>query len=352
MIYVLLITFGFLCVFLPKSRSLSFCGFLLFWLLWGWNTWNGDYEAYEQIFYDIGRYGLDASASEFGFNVLNLLFFKLGFDFQGFMMIYSFLTLILIFLFVRKTSFPAVFTLFYFVIFVMSYVFLRNYFADALFLHFVILSISDVTKRKKIIASLAIFFIALLFHNTSILFFSFLIVFIDRVTTKKLYLITIGIVGVIFILINFILSFISNPTILSKIQYYQQDVNPIGPAVAHFIVALAISFFLFFNKHHANTKSSRERQMLYMLERINIVSLIYIPLYFIIPDFSRFFKILFTINIFFLLELFLLYRPLAKKILLSVLFIAIYSILLYQFSFSTLKFTLYPLFKSNLIFTN
>ena len=37
----------------PKSKLVAGLFFLFMWTLWGWNTWNGDYEAYEKIFLGI-----------------------------------------------------------------------------------------------------------------------------------------------------------------------------------------------------------------------------------------------------------------------------------------------------------
>ncbi|WP_185218495.1 EpsG family protein [Sphingobacterium mizutaii] len=350
MVFLLIITVGILSIIFPKSKFVSVLGFVLIFLLWGWNYWNGDFDSYEEIFYNIGKYGLDSSSAEYGYRFLNFGISELGFDFQGFMVINSLITLTFIWLFIRESHYPAIFTLFYFIIFVMSFVFIRNYLADALFLHFVLLTFSRKNVKQKLLFSFLIFLIAILFHNTAILFCVFLLVLFEKISNKKLIFIVSGIILLFFTSINIFLSFINDATILSKIQYYQSDINPFGPALSHLLVVIAPSLFIWLNKEHTNYIIKEDYLKLSMLQRINIVSLIYIPLYFVFPDFSRFFKVLFTINIFFLLELFYIYKPLNSRIILSILFISIYLILLYQFSFSTLDFTLYPLFESNLIF--
>src|SRR5690606_18688722 len=106
------------------------------------------------------------------------------------------------------------------------------------------------------------------------------IIFIQRLSTKKMFFLVTGIVLLLFTAINVVLSLINNPVILSKIQYYQSDVSPFGPAISHVIVASAASIFLYFNKEYFEQRSKRTKNIIYMLERINIVSLIYIPLYF------------------------------------------------------------------------
>lgn len=350
MIYILISIFTLFCFVFPKSKIISLGGFVLLWILWGWNSWNGDYESYEEIYYSIGSYGLDVSTFEKGYKFFNSIIFGLGFEYQSFMIIYSFIILTIIYFFVRQSTYSALFTLFYFIIFIMSYVFLRNYFADALFLHFVLLSYNlKNSKKRNVIISILLFTIAFFFHSTALLFFVFLLVYFEKLNTKRLLFLILALVILLFSSVGVFLSIFSDVSITSKIQHYQSDVNPIGPALSHLIIALIPTLFT-----HLNQKLDfdfRQKYLIYMFQRINIISLIYIPLYFVIPDFSRFFKLLFTLNIFFLLELFVIYKSSKERFILISIFIGIYMILLYQFSFSTLEFTLIPLFDSNLIFT-
>ena len=48
----------------PKSKYIAILFFLFMWTLWGWNTWNGDYIAYEEVFSFP-----DNSNNEFGYLV-------------------------------------------------------------------------------------------------------------------------------------------------------------------------------------------------------------------------------------------------------------------------------------------
>ena len=86
-------------ILLKKSKFLTLLFFAFTWLLFGWNHWNGDYEAYEKL-YDFPQIEVILSGHEFGYNALMYLFNYLGFTFQEFFIVISFISLVLLFNFI------------------------------------------------------------------------------------------------------------------------------------------------------------------------------------------------------------------------------------------------------------
>lgn len=82
-----------------KSHILCLLLFLLMWSLWGWNTWNGDYIAYENRYYDSVN---TSNTQEFGFLLINCLFVWLGIPFQTYMIIFSYVVLFILYKLIIK----------------------------------------------------------------------------------------------------------------------------------------------------------------------------------------------------------------------------------------------------------
>ena len=72
----------------PQSKGVAVLIFALMWSLWGWNTWNGDYEAYAEIFINP-----NFATSELGYTILNKFIGLFTDDYQVFVIIISFMLL-------------------------------------------------------------------------------------------------------------------------------------------------------------------------------------------------------------------------------------------------------------------
>lgn len=171
LITILLIVFS---LIFRKSKHLAGLNFLFMWTLWGWNSWNGDYDSYKYRFdnltsiWELGDY-------EFVYELLNLLFNRIGFDFQSFMIFFSFVTLFFIAFFcIKYAKFPALFSAMYFIIFIMEFVFIRNYLVHSLLFLALMLVFEEVKHYK--LWYLILVFIAGSFHTKPIpcLFFTLL----------------------------------------------------------------------------------------------------------------------------------------------------------------------------------
>ncbi|MDP9960201.1 EpsG family protein [Chryseobacterium lathyri] len=350
MIFAIFIFLLLICIIFPKSKIVAGAVFLFIWQLWGWNSWNGDYEQYEYVYNTIGKFGLDEVTAEIGYKIFNSFIYSLGLDFQGFMIVYSFIILAIILCFIVTSPYPALFAILYFIIFIMDYVFMRNYMTNALFFLF----LAAVFKNSKhlVLKSLILLSLAFTFHNTGVFYFTFLLVLRTKMSIKNLFLIILGIVVAIATSMTLFISFIDSKLIAGKILYYATGDSPIGPAMSHALVVLSLLLFTYYTRERQLALSSEKQRIIVLLQKVSIITLIYIPLYFFIPDFSRFFRVLFPVELFFILYLFFCYQKINLRVILGLILIGMYSIILYQFSSSTLKWTYYPLLESNLIYNS
>ena len=325
-INIIIIGLIILCIIFPKSKIVSLLVFLFMWQLWGWNTWNGDYDGYKAIYETFGRFGIKDTNFEIGFGLLNKFFFDIGLSFQSYMIVFSFFVLSLIYLFVKKSPYPAILSVLYFVIFIMEYVFMRNYLANSLLLLFLIVAFNN--GKYKIITSLVLLILAFLFHTTAIVYFSFLLIYIPNLKLKKLFYLIITIVIFLFTSFTFFISYIDNDILTYKIDYYFGQTNPIGPAITHLLIVVLLLLVLFQSKNYYNCLSEKTKNNIEILQKMNVISLIYIPLYFFLPDFSRFFRVLFTVDLFFILYLLYYYKKNTYKLALINVLMVIYSLII------------------------
>ena len=351
-IFFIFFTLLFLCFWFPKSKILAAVVFLFIWQLWGWNSWNGDFDQYKNFYNVLGRFGGttgSAVSAENGYRFINSFFYYLDLNFQGFMIGYSLLILSVIFYFVRISPYPSLFAILYVIIFIMDYVFMRNYMANALF--FLYLTTCILRPKYYFVKSIALLFLAISFHNTAIFYLLFLLILFEKIRFKTLVFIVLVGIAVIVSSWTIFISSISNNIISAKINYYTTGDNPIGPAAMHGMSVLSLLLFTYFTRKKQSVLSAKQIRVITIFQKINIITIVYLPLYFYIPDFARFFRVLFPIQLFFILYLVSCYKDKNLRIILILILIGTYSMLIYQFMTSTLKWTYYPLLKFNLIYS-
>lgn len=118
-IFITILLFVFSLIY-PKSKKIAAIFFIFMWLLWGFNTFNGDYVAYEDTFLSP-----DFSKSpEFGYLLLNVVVGRFTSSYQVFLALMSLCILFVMYRISSKYSpYPALFALIYFLIFLMEFVF-------------------------------------------------------------------------------------------------------------------------------------------------------------------------------------------------------------------------------------
>ena len=67
-----------------KSKAICILLFIFMFTLSGWNTWNGDYDAYERFYYSSI---LMNEEYEPGYILINVIFKKLGIEYQTFLQV-------------------------------------------------------------------------------------------------------------------------------------------------------------------------------------------------------------------------------------------------------------------------
>lgn len=132
---------------LSKVKKISCCFFIFMWLLWGFNTFNGDYIAYEDTFLSPDF----SSSPEFGYLLLNSIVGCFTSSYQVFLALMSLGILFVMYRISSKYSpYPALFALIYFLIFLMEFVFNRNYIVTTIFLC-ALLTFSQTENNKYFI---------------------------------------------------------------------------------------------------------------------------------------------------------------------------------------------------------
>lgn len=333
-------TLSLLAIIWGKSKKISFLFCLFMWILFGWNFYNGDYEAYENLYYNfladlsIGQY-------EVGYRLLIYLGNTIGLSFQEFFIVISFLIISLYYRFFSKfSSSPAIFFLCYFwIFFPLDYVLLRNTLAFAIILQGFYCVFFN-TKRKYLKYFLCVT-IAFTIHSSSIFFLLMYLAFIPRRLAISLvgFLIVIG----FFFFHLFFSAFVEMTGGAHRLEFYY--FSSVGVFLVNsFIQVLNTILLAIF----VMSKKERNRIDL-IIYNINVVLLFLIIPYSAIGIFVRIFRNVAIINVSYMLSILLYERLGRKRMVMFVLF------LLYLFSF--MRFivphwynTIYSLFRYNLIF--
>ena len=336
------------CLFFRKSKLVTIISFIFLWTLWGWNTWNGDYDSYEKVYFDSYYNNTEFSNMEFGYIWIVRFFYGLGFTFQEFMIIISGIILSINLYFTLKLAkYPALFSFFYFFIFVMEFVFIRNYIADTLLLLAFLIGLGN-RKFSKLIA-IAIVLLASTVHYTALIYLVFLYPFYLKKTfnLSKSVLFFLGMMFLSSISLTFILPFLGQ-NYISKLSYYTSDSFWLI-SIAHLLMVVGV--VLFFERLKV-ALINLNKDWIYLFNfiiNLNIISLFYLSLYYHVPYFSRVLKLLLAINTIVILSSFCLVRGknLIKKLTIPVLlFFALFFV---YYSKTNFPFTITPLFKCNII---
>lgn len=334
------IVLSLLSLIFPKSRLVTGLFFLFMWTLWGWNTWNGDYDAYEKIFLGIEN-GVSA---EGGYWLLNSFFKLFVEDFQTFLIIISFVVLFCIYRFViRYSPYPAFFSLLYFIIFIMEFVFIRDYMASTLFIMALYLVFRG--DKNRIIYFVLLLLLASSIHTFYLLFFIFLpcikcnSTFLLHKWLKYIVLINI----LVILLGNVLIPYFGN-YIGAKVAYYA---GTGGITTSSYALLLIVLIIIFTYKLSPNVW--KERVLIRVLYNVNVLSLLFVGIFFYIPyASSRFLRVLFVLDILFIMISYVYAKGLNKK-LIAFCFLFLIAIITAFFGEITSAYTIIPLYKCNII---
>lgn len=345
--YLLTIILVVLSIFFRKSKVVATLFFLFMWSLWGWNSWNGDYDAYK-FDYDNSDWFFDSNY-ELGYVYMLKAFSFIGFEFQTYMICLSFLVLSSILAFCLKYSkYPAMYSMLYFIIFIMEFVFTRNFIVHSILI-FAFFLVFKKVKYYKIWFVLLII-VASTIHSTAFVSLIFTLSFYKPkfLNLKKIIpLILISLLASIFLFQSVVLQYLGG-SYLSKYQSYKTDGGFSNVFFAHLIIVIIVYIFI---QKLLKSKNITEnhRRIFIIVSNLNVLSLFILCIYYQIPYFSRILRFIYTFDLVFLLHGLYLVKNNPVKFKLKIIFIAVYSSALILFYKSTLSLTLYPLYKCNII---
>lgn len=337
-----------LSLIFSKSKIVAVLFFLFMWTLWGWNTWNGDFDAYQYRYDNIDSLS-SLNTYEIGFEFISYLSNLIGFDFSDFMILISFTSLSLILFFCLKFSkYPALYSAIYFMIFIMEFVFIRNYLVHSLILLAFILVFNEVRNYKIWFAAIVIF--ASTIHSTAIvlLFFLYAITKVEIISLKN---------AILFFTLMLLLSIVLFKTLIpffgfeyvDKFDYYGTAGGLSTSFFAHIFIVLLIYSYFKIVLDKGEDISEYQRRIYTIVINVNIVSLFFLSIYYHIPYFSRILRFIFTFDLVFLLSGFYYIHQAKYKVLMSIIFLSVLTVVVVMFAKSTLSLTLFPMYLCNSI---
>ncbi|MEL5892647.1 EpsG family protein [Bacteroides sp. GD17] len=329
-----------------RSKAVTILFFCFMWLLFGWNYYNGDYDAYETM-YNNPIFNLDISQYEVGFRAIILWFNLLGFTFQEFYIIISLAILILWLRFILKfSSTPALFTIcFFWFFFPLDYVLFRNFLAISIFLQG--LYSVFINSKYKYIKFLFAVILASFIHSSSIFYAIMFLAFILKPLSVNKTIILIVVFTMFFFLFG--RSFVGQiGSVLGtdRLDYYTS--TPGVFVINSFFQIINVYSILCFYSIKGRLHLNHSNIDTYILN-INVLLLLLIISYAFVAITVRVFRHIAIINIIYMLNNMQYlksqeYRWQYKLLLL------LYVISFVRFYILYLDDTIYSLFKYNLIF--
>ncbi|MBD5346010.1 MAG: hypothetical protein HDR92_02630 [Bacteroides sp.] len=327
----------------PFRKSILLTQLFLFyiWLLWGWNYWNGDYEAYETLYNNI----LFTSTIEYeiGYKMLMLLAKVNNLTFQEFFQIVSLCVIFLWDRFILKvTRNPALFVaIFFWLFFPLDYVLLRNTIAFSIILQGLLILINN--KPYKAVKFSALVFIATTIHSSSYFYFLFLLLpFLAKLSNDKILLLSFLVIIIGFLSRSIFFSFTSG-----NFEGRESSYNgSIVLMVIYGMWEIMTSWILYRFKSKfvdTNHKDNPFDILFYM----SIILLALIPIYSMVGIVVRIYRNMLMVFIAFLSNI-LFQRKYSESVILSMTFISVF--LITQFILPVLHYTIWPLFNNNIIF--
>jgi hypothetical protein len=352
MILYINILLALLAIFFSKSKLLAKVIFIHMWVLWGWNSWNGDYEAYSYMYLENSAFSGKILDYESGYKLINYIFSSIGFSFQFFQITIAFFVLYIIYKISSSlVRHIALFSAAYMLIFFMEYVFIRNYIAHAIILYGVYLLFNSTDPRRKFKCFL-MFVIATSIHMSSIVAFIFLLADRKGRIINLFYFLPVVLICLFisFLIFNSPIASFLGEQILLRVEGYQTEGGVSNIFLGQIFVVLLILYY-YFSILKTGNLTDNEKKIYSIIVNVNILSLLYLSIYYYIPYFSRAIRMLLTLDLIFLIATFK-YQSINFKLKMqsrNLVFILIMAVVGLLFSKSTLYLTYTPLMKNNLI---
>jgi hypothetical protein len=316
------------------------------WVLYGWNYWNGDREGYE--LYYTTRDTLSSWGGEVGYGFLNIFANQAGLPYQGFQILVSFVTLLLVFRYIVKRTISPFASIVAYAIFFFSldFVLMRNFLAFGIFLQAMLILFDDKSFSRAKYALLIL--LAATIHQSSLMFMVFVFMPVNRVVS----------LGKFFLLfLAFILSYVvvrySIPLPDSIARHFNYYDTSMKSSIANVLVQMGSLFLMAWvvmaekkSLCRLHSLSCRDKELAFILN-LNLFSLFFVVLYFESEIFIRLFRSIVFFNILHCVNSFFLLRRTYTFLVLYVLIFAVYLIFFYLVPVA--GFSVVPLLNYNLL---
>ncbi|MCX7127044.1 EpsG family protein [Aeromonas sp.] len=221
------------------SKALCKIISLSLWLLYAFNFYNGDYDAYEAYYNTrvLSDWGI-----EIGFGFLMYTSKALGLTYSMFQVIIATISVFLIYRFSMKISKkPALLlSLYALTYFPLDYVLMRNFLAFAIFLNFFLPRLMDLSESNNVLIPMKIL-ICTLFHQTSVFFIIFVL------ANKRKFLrfvdFIIAFIVLIFLYIVFRYVVISFGFFSDRLHLYDGNTNMFLVTILAYVINFSVVYF-------------------------------------------------------------------------------------------------------------
>lgn len=315
--------------------------FLMSWILFGWNYWNGDRDAYE-LFYS--KPFLAFSDIEISWIGLNLVFNLFAIEYQTFNIVISFFILILYFHFFYKLGNGYIIcTIVYLILFFpVDYVLLRNALAIGIILQGFLILLSEYSHRKKTYTVLVL--LATTFHQSSIMYLIFALARTDKLINTINSLLIIAFINLI-LAAAFAMK-VAPEFIYQHLRLYPSNfITGLFLSVVHLSVVIYVNLFIFYLLKERQ-KLIKDLKVFIFVFNINIISLGFIVFYFESALFVRYLRFFILINLIFLTSIW--YKKYNIKNLFFLMLLSMF--VFFKFNYPFWELTILPLFANNLLF--
>ncbi|VVP78225.1 hypothetical protein PS914_01944 [Pseudomonas fluorescens] len=328
------------------SIVLAFPVFLVMWILYGWNYWNGDRSVYES--YYTARDTLASWGGEVGYGSLNVIASQSGLSFQSFQILISLLTLYLVFRYVIKRAVSPLASLILYLVcfFSLDFVLMRNFLSFAIILQGVV-TLFEAKPYCKIKYALIVLF-ATTVHQSSLFFMVFLFMPLNRVVPLRSFC---------FVYLMFVFSYVlirlNVPlpvSVATHFSYYNTTLkSSFANVIAHVISMVLMTFVVLAERkslRRVECTSGRDKELAFILN-LNLFSLFFLVLYFESEIFIRLFRTVLFFNVLHCVNALFLPRRTYSFLICYILIFSSY--LMFFFLFPVAQFSLFPLLKNNLL---
>lgn len=304
--YLIILLPFLLAIFNKKSKLLFWAILVLMFILMGYNYYNADYYMYARLY---NSYGLtfNFTFTEGLFQFMCHFFYKIGFSYQQFLGVYSFLCFFLIYLTLcRVSKYRSLAVSMYLICpFFVDAVQIRHFLASCLVCYgLTFLLFEEDNNRKGIIKYIFLNIIACGFHTSAFVYFIFLLYPIFKKKKIKDTFILFFIIAIVATLL------IRSKMFINILNY----VIPTGKLEAYFLTGkyvsksfiistlfvivqcIPIGAMLFLKIFFKSQEGSNDVRLLDSVIILNILLLITMPLYFYSYEFVRLFRGILLIN--------------------------------------------------------